>query len=364
MAKKKNKYYVRPDGLHEAIRTINGKRVAFRGRTDAEVERKMIEYQAKLAAGKTFKEVADAWEGEHFPTVAPNTLRSYRPALKRAVEWFGSDLIREISPPDIKEFIVDFAGKGRAKKTVTTQLQICNMICSWAVERGEMDVNPCTCVSIPKGLKKSHRDAASEADEAIVKASPHIWLFPYFILYTGVRKGEALAIQGRDIDRKNNVIHVSKSVYHENKKPFIKAPKSDAGVRDVPLLLPLLSHLPKGLKPDQYLFSCNGGEDAAGRKRVQEAVDELRPLHRHYLHRPPAPAQLRQHDPRRRSGSKGSAGAARSRDRRHDTGHLHPHQRLPQRKNCGSSECKTGRRITLCRFPPLTVYFLCRTSAI
>lgn len=260
MAKKKNKYYVRPDGLHEAIRTINGKRVAFRGRTDAEVERKMIEYQAKLAAGKTFKEIADAWEGEHFPTVAPNTLRSYRPALKRAVDWFGSDLIREISPPDIKEFIVDFAGKGRAKKTVTTQLQICNMICSWAVERGEMDVNPCTCVSIPKGLKKSHRDAASEADEAIVKASPHIWLFPYFILYTGVRKGEALAIQGGDIDRKNNVIHVSKSVYHENKKPFIKAPKSDAGVRDVPLLLPLLSHLPKNLKPDQYLFSCNGGK--------------------------------------------------------------------------------------------------------
>lgn len=38
MAKKKPKYYVRPDGLHEAIRVINGKRVPFRSRTDAEVE--------------------------------------------------------------------------------------------------------------------------------------------------------------------------------------------------------------------------------------------------------------------------------------------------------------------------------------
>ena len=31
------KYYVRPDGLHETIIKINGKRKAFRGKTDREV---------------------------------------------------------------------------------------------------------------------------------------------------------------------------------------------------------------------------------------------------------------------------------------------------------------------------------------
>lgn len=31
------KYYVRPDGLHESIIRINGKRKAFRGKTDTEV---------------------------------------------------------------------------------------------------------------------------------------------------------------------------------------------------------------------------------------------------------------------------------------------------------------------------------------
>lgn len=30
---KKSKYHQRPDGLFEAIRTINGKRVAFRGKS-------------------------------------------------------------------------------------------------------------------------------------------------------------------------------------------------------------------------------------------------------------------------------------------------------------------------------------------
>lgn len=260
MPRKKSKYYVRPDGLHEAIRTIHGKRIAFRGRSDAEVERKMLEYQARLAQGRTFREVAADWEAEHFEAVTPNTLRAYRPALTRAVKHLGDDLVREITPPMVKEFIVDFAGHGYAKKTVTTQLQICNMIFSWAVEHGDCDTNPCTYVSIPKGLKKTYRDAASPEDEARVKATPHIWLLPYFILYTGLRKGEALAIQGRDIDRKNMVIHVTKSVYHQYGKAWIKAPKSDAGNRDVPLLLPLLPHLPKDLAPDAYLFSLDGGQ--------------------------------------------------------------------------------------------------------
>ena len=260
MPRKKSKYYVRPDGLHEAIRTIHGKRIAFRGRSDAEVERKMLEYHAKLSRGRTFREVANDWEREHFDEVAPNTLRAYRPALKRAVQHFGDDLVREVTPPMVKEFIMDFAAHGYAKKTVTTQLQICNMIFGWAVEHGDCDNNPCTYVSIPKGLRKTYRDAASSEDEARVKATPHIWLLPFFVLYTGVRKGEALAIQGRDIDRKAMVIHVTKSVYHQDGKPWIKPPKSAAGNRDVPLLLPLLPHLPKRLAPEEFLFSLDGGK--------------------------------------------------------------------------------------------------------
>ena len=35
------KYYVRPDGLHETIIRINGKRKAFRGKTDREVWNKV-----------------------------------------------------------------------------------------------------------------------------------------------------------------------------------------------------------------------------------------------------------------------------------------------------------------------------------
>ena len=36
----KDKYYKRPDGLYEVSRTINGKRVRFRGKTCREVDQK------------------------------------------------------------------------------------------------------------------------------------------------------------------------------------------------------------------------------------------------------------------------------------------------------------------------------------
>lgn len=66
------KYYVRPDGLHESILRINGKRKAFRGKTDTEVYNKIKAYsQAENAKPKgiLFKEAADAWWKEIEPSL-------------------------------------------------------------------------------------------------------------------------------------------------------------------------------------------------------------------------------------------------------------------------------------------------------
>ena len=43
------KYYVRPDGLHETIIRINGKRKAFRGKTDREVWEKVKAFDRAAA---------------------------------------------------------------------------------------------------------------------------------------------------------------------------------------------------------------------------------------------------------------------------------------------------------------------------
>ena len=265
----KDRYHRRADGLMETTRVDKrtNKRVHFYGHTNAEIERQIMDYTGAQERGRLFQEVAKEWNGLHFPTLASNTLKSYKPAYERAVTEFGDIPIRKIKPQDIKRFINDFARGGRAKKTVTTQLQIIGMICSHGVQSGDTDFSAADHVTIPKNLTKGHREAATASDEAKVKETVGLWLFPYLLLYTGLRKGEALALTFADIDRKAGVIRVTKSVYHEGDRPHIKLPKTAAGIREVPILDPLKKWLPKKGAHGDYIFSDDGGKTPLTNRR-------------------------------------------------------------------------------------------------
>jgi integrase len=81
-------------------------------------------------------------------------------------------------------------------------------------------------------------------------------------LMTGMRKGEILALQWKDIDFETDTIRVTKSVSHSGDRPSIKQPKTEAGNRVVPLLAPLkdkLQTVPKHKQTD-YIISDNGKE--------------------------------------------------------------------------------------------------------
>lgn len=54
------KYYVRPDGLHETIIRINGKRKAFRGKTDREVWEKVKAFDRAAAEAEAKQEAIEA----------------------------------------------------------------------------------------------------------------------------------------------------------------------------------------------------------------------------------------------------------------------------------------------------------------
>ena len=96
--------------------------------------------------------------------------------------------------------------------------------------------------------------------EEFIKKSYDIWLFPYIAIMTGMRKGEILALQWKDIDFKNDIIKVYKSVYHDGDKPFIKEPKTEAGKRIVPLLKPLKDVLTnvKNKNDNDFIISIDG----------------------------------------------------------------------------------------------------------
>lgn len=247
---KKQKYFQRKDGLFETSRTINGKRVYFRGRTCREVDQKILQWQDQAARGRKFPMIADEWEREHEAEIRDGSRRTYSFAVKRLKAAFPG-YASELEPLDIVRYIKEFEGKGYAASTVHTELAVCKMILSHAVIKGDLRVNPATEVRKSRGLPKKKRRALTTDEERAIKqsavAKPPFWLFAYLLLYTGLRRGEALALTYADIDRKDNVIHITKKLnYAGGTRPRLEHfLKSENGTRIIPLLPQLAEVLPR-----------------------------------------------------------------------------------------------------------------------
>lgn len=100
-------------------------------------------------------------------------------------------------------------------------------------------------------------------------------LFANFLLYTGCRRNEALAIQYKDIDFEKKTISVNKAVLWINNKPTITSTKSASGNRIIPLLSPLEELLKdQKYKKDDFLFSING--EPVERKQARMMWDKFR----------------------------------------------------------------------------------------
>ena len=252
-------FYRRKDGLYEAIRVIDGKRVAFRGKTQAAVERKMREYKNRAEKGPKFKEVADLWWSQHEPTLAYNTTKSYKPAVERASAWFGKEYVQKITAEDVQDYITDFSKQLRSQKNVNTQLQIIRQILDFAALKGYIPANPAKSVKPPRGLSRNFRQPPTEEEIKIIKEKAGEHLLPALIYYTGMRWGEALALKWEDIDFQRKLIRIERSVYYVSTRPEIKAPKTEKGKRKVPLL-GALEALLSDKKGKGYLFTPDNGK--------------------------------------------------------------------------------------------------------
>ena len=239
---------------------INGKRKAFRGKSEAEVFRKIAAYKGEIEKGRAFEVVAEEWHDKLWPTLAHNTTSGYNAAYSRALDEFGETPIKGLTPAKIEAFIREFCSKGYAKKTAATQLQVIKQICNHAVLAGDIGFSPAQYVMLPNRLPQKRRELPSQDQIDKVKSSVNLpfGLFAYLILCTGLRRGEALALTFGDIDPNEGLIHVDKSLYWESNVPRIKAPKSRAGERDVILPDALKNILPKE-KPGKLVFPGSSG---------------------------------------------------------------------------------------------------------
>lgn len=256
----KKKMYQRPDGLFQAIKVIDGKRVYFYGRTEKEVTDKMVAYTARQEAGPLFADTAADWREEAYREIEYNTAKGYEAKYKHAVEYFEDQYVKAIQPADVRAYVKYLSGRGYAYKTVAHHLSVLRLILDYAVEHDIIQANPATGITVPKRLPRNPREMPSDTDLLLIQSNAENGIMgraAFFALYTGCRSGELFAIQYKDIDREAKLLTISKSVYYVGKTPHIKQPKTAAGIRTVPLPQLLLDRIPDG-PPNNYLFSVDG----------------------------------------------------------------------------------------------------------
>lgn len=241
------RYHKRKDGLYETSRTYNGKRVYFRAKTCAEIDRKILAYNGQRKRGRKVGAIADAWLAEKEPGLRSATIKSYQFAVNLLqADGLASRNAAEVKAIDVQRFISDIEKRGYSGSSVATVVCVVKSVFSYAVLAGDIEVNPAAEIGRSRNLPKTVRTALTEEQESRVEAyRGEDYLLGLFLLYTGLRKGEAMALTWQDIDREAGVIHITKKVNYSVNPPRVDSfLKSENGKRDVPILASLAAALP------------------------------------------------------------------------------------------------------------------------
>nr|DAU66730.1 MAG TPA: Integrase [Caudoviricetes sp.] len=250
--------YKRKDGRYQEKLTINGKARYFYGHSKKEVLEKLRNYKEKQAAVYLFNNIADDWWDIKTEEIEHTTSRGYYHLYIRAKKDFENIPINEITIIQLNKSIADY-GKTHTQKTVKGLISIYRMIYTYAINKGYININIAKELTLPHALQSKKREMPSQQDINTIKSSvtTQAGLLANMALYTGLRKGELLALTWEDIDLKNRLIHVTKSIYYVSNNPHLKLPKTKTSYGYVPILDKLLPVL-KEKKKKGIIFNEEG----------------------------------------------------------------------------------------------------------
>ena len=198
----------------------------------------------------TYKELASLWWESYKHTVKPNTQLNVRRLLDNHIlPLFGSYKLDKLTTPLIQNVVnklADKTNKGEEGAFLYyDSLHALNKrILQYGVVMQAIPFNPAREVILPRNTQKAKREKVKHFENQELKKfldyldSLNLNRFRYyyentlykFLLATGCRINEALALSWSDIDLDNAVVHITKTL---NYKQETNSPKSKASLRDI-----------------------------------------------------------------------------------------------------------------------------------
>ena len=219
-------------------------------------------------AEPTFADIAEAWRDTVWETYKEGTRASYAAMYKRALDEQDGRLAAEVTPSDISNHLQRLAAQKLSARSVKALRTVYRQIYQQAIideHFGQyVKSNPAVNVPLPRNAAPAvQREAPDDEIIDAIRANAttaYFGLFAMFLISTGFRRGEALAVTWGDIDFKAKTISCSKQVVFRN-TAHIDDVKTKSGVRTVPLLPDLAKVLkrPKKAKDTEYVFPAEDG---------------------------------------------------------------------------------------------------------
>ena len=177
-------------------------------------------------------------------TVTHNSLKGYKENFKKLEDLFNMD-IEDIEATDVQAIIDKYALQGYSKSVLKKIRIVFGLVVKHAITENIKLYNFSSGIVIPKSAPVKKRKDLTDAEIEIIKKNvdTEFGIYPFLMLYTGLRRGELCALRYDDFDFAKNTISIKRAVEFISNQPHIKLPKTESGVRTVPLLNVIKSKL-------------------------------------------------------------------------------------------------------------------------
>lgn len=185
----------------------------------------------------------------------PKTIAFYEHTKKIVASYFAGKHLQEIRGMDIQKFLnylrTEYPGrlqKGMKEKSVHHIYNTLNLIFGYAEEQELITKNPMAKVRAPKKEKKPvdafTPEQAKEFFALLDDCELEFQCMMKVLLTCGVRRGELVGLQWRDIDHNAKTISIKRNVSYTVKSGVVVGtPKTATGFRTIPLIPSVLALL-------------------------------------------------------------------------------------------------------------------------
>lgn len=256
------------------------------------------ELPGMVQTDKAFEATCDEWiEWKRDRGVKPSTLTDYEHMMRRikpgmeGIAGRGARL-EEVTTQDVERFRDELMAEGVSDRTVNKYLGVLSDLFTWAKRRHGLPVNPVADVERRPQRKGANIDVYSREEVlALVRAAASEQEGTLYLTaaFTGLRRGELLALRWRDVDFSNATVHVRQNLTSAG----LTTPKGGKEravplAEEVALALARLSRREQFVADDDLVFCGPAGGHLVGRvvsRQFHEARERagLRKLRFHDL---------------------------------------------------------------------------------